>query len=894
MQIKPNEAAPQARLPSIHPQAAGSIAPEAGELKQAPGSLLATRAATVNVSLSGAVRALATALGQLLPDLGPREAAALLTPADRLVLVRARDYASSQHIALDEVKKLVVDLLVYRALEQGSETRFVPQLQAAAAAFASPTLLEEAPTQAAGLAQDNATAPVREGASDALPALRAPAANDASAQLRPKPAASGMERDTLALPAFTPRDEALARTILSGTALRDTPLDRRFVQALLDPDQQPSHAVDFEFLRRLVIALSPAPEQNALDPLVSFARRDARTQLAQAVSTLAVALHELPALDPESFDQGARVLLQRLPKLLAEADLEQPAQSVPTLPLAQALSVSRATSQAALQSLPTPPFPGGARAAPLHAPLVQPPSEPLQAAIGAPAHAAAPSNPLAPSATAPSRTASGPTAPSATASSLTASSAAPALASVDRSARPLPRLADGDQAEAGPILAAITLELAALAAPALAEPVPSRAGVRATLEAPPGAAAQAPTTPTTSAGPPLATATQALPPRSLDAGSRTLSPTLTPAQPAPARVVDAAALGAHIANVAGAPPPASTPDARLASAHGTALLTRNDRALLGLLYATTQKRGVEPAAVDQVARALIELRRAERAEARPAAVAGADVRRVAAEIAQSAAALPRGAAAAHARSAGTRAGASETHVHRAEPHEAQRQQPAMASAEQHLPARPLTAEFAPGWARAAFEPPLPVSASQASATPEAQPAAREKSGVEPFVMANAHADASSASAARSFGSSTQLAARVAGTYGSFAPPSMAQAGAAVGYNAAPAFDPLLARDATSAATPQALQLPLPARPLDVAQALGVKGLVSELRERSRAVRLSQRQGRDASVRGIEGLREAAYDAEVDDPLHERNARRRRRARWQLLLQRRKRRRKQER
>ena len=144
MQIKPNEGAPQALLPSIRPQPSAALSAETGELKQATNGALETRPEAVHVSLSGAVRALAAALSQVLPDLGPVQAAELLTHADRLMLVRARDFASSAQIELGEVKKLVVDLCLFRALEQGEAAPFVPLLQAAVAAFVPPTLLETA------------------------------------------------------------------------------------------------------------------------------------------------------------------------------------------------------------------------------------------------------------------------------------------------------------------------------------------------------------------------------------------------------------------------------------------------------------------------------------------------------------------------------------------------------------------------------------------------------------------------------------------------------------------------------------------------------------------------------------------------------------------------------
>jgi hypothetical protein len=121
----------------------------------------------------------------------------------------------------------------------------------------------------------------------------------------------------LELPTFSTHDEALARTILASVALRASALERGFVRALLDPDQTREHVVDFAFLRRALVALSPARDA-ALDPGVSFERRDARTALARALELLALPRTELPEA-ARGAELGAALLRQRLPALLARA-----------------------------------------------------------------------------------------------------------------------------------------------------------------------------------------------------------------------------------------------------------------------------------------------------------------------------------------------------------------------------------------------------------------------------------------------------------------------------------------------------------------------------------------------------------------------------------------------
>jgi hypothetical protein len=136
----------------------------------------------------------------------------------------------------------------------------------------------------------------------------------------------------LALPTFSPRDEALARTILSSVALRTTLLERGFVRTLLDPDQTPEHAVDFEFLRRVVVALSAAPGDATLEPTASFVRREARAALARAIEALALPHAELPRTLDAGVALGAALVRRRLPALLARADAHGSAAPPPSAP----------------------------------------------------------------------------------------------------------------------------------------------------------------------------------------------------------------------------------------------------------------------------------------------------------------------------------------------------------------------------------------------------------------------------------------------------------------------------------------------------------------------------------------------------------------------------------
>lgn len=87
---------------------------------------------------------------------------------------------------------------------------------------------------------------------------------------------------------FSQEDEAQARAILSLKAMEDTKIDRGFLEVELDPGRGGSgHAADFGVLRELVLKFSSDYSDGAKNPDVSFADRDARAVLAQAVQAAA-------------------------------------------------------------------------------------------------------------------------------------------------------------------------------------------------------------------------------------------------------------------------------------------------------------------------------------------------------------------------------------------------------------------------------------------------------------------------------------------------------------------------------------------------------------------------------------------------------------------------------
>ena len=85
---------------------------------------------------------------------------------------------------------------------------------------------------------------------------------------------------------FTTEDETLSRSILSTQAMSDTKIEHDFLQAVLHPGRTPKHAVDFNFLRDVVLAFSPSHSDGAVDPTVSFADRDARLELAKTAKAM--------------------------------------------------------------------------------------------------------------------------------------------------------------------------------------------------------------------------------------------------------------------------------------------------------------------------------------------------------------------------------------------------------------------------------------------------------------------------------------------------------------------------------------------------------------------------------------------------------------------------------
>jgi hypothetical protein len=239
----------------------GATVARLASIRPAPVAQLAleAKAGNVQVSLSESVRALAGALTHELLDLHDLRLGDRLTSADLLTLARVSELVRSEQLDPNEVVKLALDLSRYRT---------------------HPTALSSQPALAS------------------------------------QPAA------LLALPSFSTRDETLARTILSSVALRTTLLERSFVHALLDPDQTPEHAVDFAFLRRVVVALSAAPGDATLELTASFVRREARAALARAIEALALPHAELPSALGAGVELGAWLVRQRLPAVLARSDAQ--------------------------------------------------------------------------------------------------------------------------------------------------------------------------------------------------------------------------------------------------------------------------------------------------------------------------------------------------------------------------------------------------------------------------------------------------------------------------------------------------------------------------------------------------------------------------------------------
>lgn len=267
MLVKPYDAALTTNPASVRPPDVAQLTAQTERLIEG----LARAAQADNVSLSSAVRGLNSTLSQALPELDPDRIFELLTPNDRFVLVRALELAEHEKLDAKEVQRLLVDLARYRATERLANDGSREQL--------------DTKTTRALLA--------------ALPG-------------------NGRRGERLALASFSARDEALARRILSSYALRDSAVDPGFVRALVDPDRNPTRAVDFAFLRRLVVALSPS-QSEGVDGKVSLGPRVARAQLAEAFARLGLNAADLPSATRETLAQGRTLLKQRIAQLDANA-----------------------------------------------------------------------------------------------------------------------------------------------------------------------------------------------------------------------------------------------------------------------------------------------------------------------------------------------------------------------------------------------------------------------------------------------------------------------------------------------------------------------------------------------------------------------------------------------
>lgn len=111
---------------------------------------------------------------------------------------------------------------------------------------------------------------------------------------------------------FKPKDEAVIRDMLSLKAMDDTTIDHGFLQVALDPGLGGSeHAVDFGALRKLVLVFSPNHSDGGRNPDVSFAARDARVALAEAVAAMAPVATKTPPGAPNGID-GKALMMSRL------------------------------------------------------------------------------------------------------------------------------------------------------------------------------------------------------------------------------------------------------------------------------------------------------------------------------------------------------------------------------------------------------------------------------------------------------------------------------------------------------------------------------------------------------------------------------------------------------
>jgi hypothetical protein len=283
-----------------------------------------------------------------------------------------------------------------------------------------------------------------------------------------------------------------------------------------------------------------------------------------------------------------------------------------------------------------------------------------------------------------------------------------------------------------------------------------------------------------------------------------------------------------------------------------------DRSLLGLLYVAAAQKRADPRAVDDVARALIQLRVAERAAARPG-------------------------------SAGTPSlipGARDEHSLPSTPAAAPSQAPSASAAEDS--AEPTLASVRPRVGSGTY--------TRTSMIPSALPehAALEAEPGHVLAAELATRDSLMPPTARSFGSASQLAARAAGSYRSLAPPpaahleSAALAGAPGLSALATALSPERTLQTPRAAGQQANALP---RPLDLGQALGLGALLDQARARKKLPKRLRMPAQDRSVHAVGPTHQAHSEADADDPLLNGTRRERRRVRWQLLIQRRKRARK---
>jgi hypothetical protein len=114
----------------------------------------------------------------------------------------------------------------------------------------------------------------------------------------------------LTLPVLSAHDEALARDILAQISARNLPLNVGFVQAMLEPSAP--RTVSLEFLRRVVLTMATTQSPPGTWARAVYARREARSELAQAVAKLGITPSALGPATAQVVVAGSVLLRERV------------------------------------------------------------------------------------------------------------------------------------------------------------------------------------------------------------------------------------------------------------------------------------------------------------------------------------------------------------------------------------------------------------------------------------------------------------------------------------------------------------------------------------------------------------------------------------------------------